>query len=165
LITVRPATTADLPSLGRMGAALARLHHEWDPQRFLLPEGPARVEEGYRSWLGGELENRRAVVLVAEQDGGVVGYAYGRLEDRDWNALLDAHGGFHDIWVEEVAREHGAGRALVGGMVAALTSLGAPRVVLQASTRNPSAQRLFASLGFRPTMVEMTREAEASPRR
>jgi ribosomal protein S18 acetylase RimI-like enzyme len=159
MITIRPAATADLPALGRMGALLARLHHEWDPQRFMLPEGPARVEEGYRSWLGRELANRQAVVLVAEREVAVVGYSYGRLEERDWNALLDAHGGFHDVWVEEVDRGSGAGRALAEGMVAALVALGAPRVVLKTSTKNGAAQRLFASLGFRPTMLEMTREA------
>jgi RimJ/RimL family protein N-acetyltransferase len=159
MITVRSATAADLPALGRMGAALARLHHEWDPLRFMLPDGPARVEEGYRSWLARELANRQSVVLLAEREGAVVGYAYGRLEERDWNALLDAHGGFHDVWVEEVARKGGAGRALAEGMLTALAALGAPRVVLKTSTKNEAAQRLFASLGFRPTMLEMTREA------
>jgi len=29
-----------------------------------------------------------------------------------------------------------------------------------AAWRNDAAQRLFARLGFRPTMLEMTREAE-----
>jgi RimJ/RimL family protein N-acetyltransferase len=36
--------------------------------------------------------------------------------------------------------------------------MGAPRVVLMAAWRNESARALFARLGFRPTMVEMTRE-------
>jgi hypothetical protein len=30
--------------------------------------------------------------------------------------------------------------------------------VLSAAAKNESARRLFASLGFRPTMIEMTRE-------
>lgn len=152
---VRAATSADRNALGRMGAALARLHHRWDPPRFMLPEG---IEEGYRAWLGREAKNPKAVVLVAEQEGAVVGYAYGRLEERNWNALLDVHGGFHDLWVEKGAREGGAGRALAEAMIAALEALGAPRVVLGVSPHNQPAQRLFAAIGFRPTMLEMTRE-------
>jgi ribosomal protein S18 acetylase RimI-like enzyme len=44
---------------------------------------------------------------------------------------------------------------------AALTWLrerGAPRVVLSTAAQNETAQRLFEKLGFRRTMIEMTRE-------
>jgi ribosomal protein S18 acetylase RimI-like enzyme len=160
MITVRAARDADTPVLGRMGAALARLHHAWDRQRFMLPDD---IEEGYRWWLGRELANPDAIVLVAERDGAVVGYAYGRLEERDWNALLDACGGFHDLWVDEPARRTGAGRALAEALVQRFDALGAPRVVLKTATKNEAAQRLFASLGWRPTMLEMTREGSGRP--
>jgi hypothetical protein len=36
---------------------------------------------------------------------------------------------------------------------------GAPRIVLHTAASNADAQALFARLGFRRTMVEMTREA------
>jgi ribosomal protein S18 acetylase RimI-like enzyme len=153
---VRRATEVDLSALGRMGGALARLHHAWDPPRFMLPD---EIERGYRWWLGRELTNPDAVVLVGEVDASVVGYCYGRLEERDWNALLDAHGALHDLWVDDSARKHGLGRRLVEAMIEALTAQGAPRIVLTTSTKNEVAQRLFASLGWRPTMVEMTRES------
>ena len=155
--TVRPATRADLPVLGRMGAALARQHHAYDPQRFMLPDD---VESGYRGWFGRELAQDDAVVLVAQAPDGatLAGYAYGRIEERDWNALLDRCGGFHDLWVEEAQRAHGVGGLLAEEMVRRLAALGAPRVVLMSAARNTAAQRLFARLGWRPTMVEMTRE-------
>ena len=88
-----------------------------------------------------------------------VGYAYGRLEERDWNNLLDACGGFHDLWVDEAARSAGAGRALTEALVRRLVELGAPRIVLKTAAKNEHAQRLFQRLGWRPTMIEMTREA------
>jgi ribosomal protein S18 acetylase RimI-like enzyme len=87
-----------------------------------------------------------------------VGYAYGRLEERDWNALLDVHGGFHDLWVDEHARGGGAGRALAQALLERLSALGAPRIVLKTAAKNEAAQRLFAALGWRPTMLEMCRE-------
>jgi len=142
--------------MARMGAALAALHHGFDPERFMLPP---EIEAGYRSWFARELRNRSAVLQVAESEGTVVGYAYGRLDGRDWNALLDAHGGFHDLWVDPAARRTGAGTLLAQAMMQRLTELGAPRVVLMAAARNESARALFESLGWRATMVEMTRES------
>lgn len=156
-VTVRPARPEDAPALGRMGAALARQHHDFDPARFMLPED---VESGYRWWLRRESKAAEAVVLVAELEGAVVGYAYGRAEERDWNALRDACGVVHDVWVEESARGSGVGTLLLEEMVQRLKALGVPRVVLMTASRNEAAQRLFARLGWRPTMVEMTREVE-----
>ena len=108
--------------------------------------------------LGKELSNADAILLVGVIDGAVAGYAYGRLEERDWNALLDAHGGFHDLWVEDRARRSGLGRGLATAMIEAMNARGVPRVVLKTSTKNAAAQALFTSLGWRPTMLEMTRE-------
>ena len=155
-VTLRPATPSDEPALGRMGAALAQQHHAFDSARFMLPED---VESGYRWWLGREAKKADAVVLVAELDGEVVGYAYGRVEAVDWNALLDRCGAFHDLWVEEKARGTGVGALLAEALMQRLTALGVPRVVLHTAAKNANAQRLFAKLGWRPTMVEMTREA------
>ena len=90
------------------------------------------------------------------QDGRVVGYSYGTLEERDWNALLDRHGAIHDIYVSDAARQRGTGRRLLDAMLKELAALGAPRFVLSTMVSNIAAQRLFASAGFRPTMLEMT---------
>jgi ribosomal protein S18 acetylase RimI-like enzyme len=157
-LVVRPAVSADGEALGRMGAALARLHHDYDPPRFMLPDG---IEAGYRDWLVRELANQKAVVLVAEQAAQLAGYAYGRLEGKDWNRLLDRHGELVDLWVEPGARGAGVGARLGEAAIAELAARGAPRVVLNSAAPNLAAQRLFARLGFRPTMVEMTREVDA----
>jgi RimJ/RimL family protein N-acetyltransferase len=165
-VEVRPARRADLPALARFGASLARAHHAWDERRFFLPEEP--VEEGYAWWLGKELANPRAVILVAVRGPGggrAVGYAYGRIEPRDWNRLLDRCGMAVDLWLEPEARRAGAGRLLVERLVDELGRLGAPRVVLEVAAANRRAQRVFARLGFRRTMLEMTREVAEPGRR
>jgi ribosomal protein S18 acetylase RimI-like enzyme len=161
---IREATARDLPALARLGAKLAREHHAMDPERFFAPEEP--LEEGYAWWLGKERASRKAVVLAGALRGRIVGYAYGRLEPRDWNTLRDRCGVGVDLWVEPRARRAGVGTALVEALVAALAARGAPRVVLNVAARNPRAARLFGALGFRETMVELTREVEApAPRR
>lgn len=155
---VRRATRADLPSLGRLGALLVAAHHELDPRRFIAPtpETPA----GYAGFLGAQLERPNVAVLVAEADGEVIGYAYAAVEGHDYMALRGPAGVLHDIIVDPAHRGRGAGRQLLDAALAFLGSRGAPRVVLSTAVANEAAQRLFASIGFRRTMIEMTREMD-----
>jgi RimJ/RimL family protein N-acetyltransferase len=159
-IVVREAEKDDLPALARLGAGLSRMHHRLDPRRFfVVPD----METGYAWWLGKERRNPAAVVLAAVRRGRggverVVGYAYGRLEPRDWNSLRDACGVGVDLVVVPGVRGRGVGRALVEALCQALAARGAPRVVIEVAARNPRAQAVFARLGFRPTLLELTRE-------
>jgi ribosomal protein S18 acetylase RimI-like enzyme len=153
-MNVRRADKRDLPAVARLAGQLVRMHHAADPARFLLVD---RVEEGYEHWPSGELERAAAVLLVACRGAHIIGYAYGTLEPRDWNLLLDAHGAVHDVIVAEDARRGGAGRRLIDALVTALDQLGARRIVLSTLVTNEPAQQLFRACGFRPTMLEMTR--------
>jgi len=155
---IRPASAADLPALGRLGALLVRVHHDFDQARFLA--ATAVTERGYASFLGTQLEQPSVVVLVAERAGEVVGYAYGRVEGSDYVALRGPAGVLHDLVVDPAHRGQEVGRRLLDATLAALAVRGAPRVVLSTAERNEPAQRLFASAGFRRTMVEMTRELD-----
>ena len=60
--------------------------------------------------------------------------------------------------MHESARGTGAGRLLAEALVRRFSELGVPRVILMSATKNEGAQKFFARLGWRPTMVEMTRE-------
>jgi ribosomal protein S18 acetylase RimI-like enzyme len=140
-----------------MAGGLVRLHHQFDGDRFFVPDD---VENGYRWWFTKQLKRDDVVLAVAEVDGAVAGYVYSTLEERDWNLLLDAHGAIHDVFVDPAFRRHGAAKALMRFAIAALEALGAPRVVLSSAFPNREAQALFRSLGFRETMVEMTRTAQ-----
>jgi len=160
-ITVRAARREDLPAASKLAAELVRLHHAYDPQRFMISE---RLEEGYERFLRTQVDRDDVVLLVAVLLQGdvqtIVGYVLGSLEERDWSDLRDACGKIHDVYVDERVRLRGVASHLVEAAVAGLAAMGAPRVVLMAAWRNDAAQRLFARLGFRPTMLEMTREAE-----
>lgn len=158
-LILRPARRDELPAVARLAAKLVHLHHALDERRFFVAD---KIEEGYAWWFGREIDRADVVLLVAVRADVIVGYAYGRLEERDWNQLLDACGALHDLWVEEAERRHGVAAALVEATVAALVAKGAPRVVLHAAAGNAAARALFARLGFRQTMVEMTREADGS---
>ncbi|MBB6219386.1 GNAT family N-acetyltransferase [Rhizobium leguminosarum] len=140
--------------LGRYGADLMQLHQDWDRLRFISP-GP-RTPAMYSSYLRGQLGKPDVIVLAAEVDGVVAGYIYAGLEGPDYMALRGPAGVIHDIFVDKTRRRQGIGRALLGAGVEALSKLGATQVVLSTAHQNADGQRLFALMGFTPTMVEMT---------
>jgi ribosomal protein S18 acetylase RimI-like enzyme len=155
---VRRATSADLLEIGHLGALLVKEHYDFDPQRFLAAR--PGTPEGYASFISTQLEEPDKAVIVADDKGDVIGYAYAAVEGYDYMALRGPAGVLHDIIVDPEHRGRGVGRLLLGAALEFFRSRGVPRVVLSTAERNEAAQRLFASMGFRQTMVEMTRELD-----
>ena len=154
--SVRRATRDDLPHIGRLGALLVATHHEFDSRRFLAPTG--RTKDAYASYLGTQLDAPGAAVFVAEDDGQVIGYAYVAVESYDYMALRGPAGVLHDLIVDPEHRRGGVGRELLGAALEFVLMRGLNQIVLGTAQRNETAQRFFASVGFRPTMIEMTRD-------
>ncbi|KSV78154.1 GNAT family N-acetyltransferase [Ensifer sp. ENS07] len=157
-ITIRAARDEDVPVLGKYGADLMALHHQWDPERF-IPTGTG-TEASYARWLRSQLEKSDVVVLAAEHDEMIVGYAYASVEGYDYMALRGPAGVIHDLFVEPERRSQGIGRMLLDAAIAALRAQGAKQLVLSTAHGNEAAQRLFATAGFRPTMIEMTLDGQ-----
>ena len=157
-VVIRKAAAGDLPAVGRLGAALLCAHYEFDPQRFM--EGGPDAEDGYAWFLGTQLDRPGSLVLVAEDSGEVVGYLYAGIEPRNWKELREEAGFVHDILVDEDSRGAGIARQLMDAAMAWFRERGMPRAILWTAARNTQAHRLFERLGFRSTMIEMTRELD-----
>jgi ribosomal protein S18 acetylase RimI-like enzyme len=86
------------------------------------------------------------------------------MEGYDYKSLRGPAGLLHDIFVDPDHRGGGVGRLLLDETLSMLRARGARQIVLATAERNEAAQRLFARMGFRRTMIEMTRELdEVSP--
>jgi ribosomal protein S18 acetylase RimI-like enzyme len=156
--SIRKATPKDLPAIGRLGALLVRTHYDFDPKRFIAPSPD--TEDRYGWFLGTQLKKPSIIILVADRDGKVIGYTYSGVEGNDYMALRGPAGVVYDIVVDPDHRKQGVGRLLLDATLEALKAQGAPRAVLSTAERNTDAQRLFERAGFRPTMIEMTRELD-----
>jgi ribosomal protein S18 acetylase RimI-like enzyme len=135
-----------------------KTHYAFDKRRFMAPG--ANPAEGYSWFLGSQLHEKDVIVLVAERGGVVVGYVYAGLEPRSWKELREPAGFIHDVAVEESSRRTGVATALIEAAIQWLRAQGTPRVLLGAAEQNSAALSLFSRLGFRRTMVEMTRELQ-----
>jgi len=159
MLTIRPATPSDETALGRFGAALMRQHHASDPRRFILTDRP---EAGYGRFLASQLADPECLVLVAEQSDEIVGYVFAGIEPISWRDLRGPCGFIHDVYVDERVRHQGTGQDLLRAAIVWVRSKGMSQVVLWSKAGNDAAQHLFAKLGFRQTMIEMTLDREAS---
>jgi len=156
LTYIRPAAAEDAAALGRLGAMLVEEHYRFDPLRFLEPAPD--LSERYGEFLVSRHAQPGNVVLVAERDGAIAGYAFGAKEGFDYMSLRGPAGVIYDLLVDPDYRRQGVGAALMAAMLDALKALGVPRALLFTADKNRVAQGMFKRIGFRRTMIEMTRE-------
>src|SRR6185436_4779295 len=116
-LIVRPATVADLKTLGGLGALLVQEHHDFDDRRFLAAK--ARTPDDYASFLGSQLDDPDVVIFVAER-ASVIGYAYAALEGYDYMSLRGPAAVLHDLIVHPDHRDRGVGGALLSAMISHL---------------------------------------------
>jgi L-amino acid N-acyltransferase YncA len=131
--TTRPARAED-------AAAIAAIHNQGIEERIATFETePRRPEEIARRIEAGEL------LLVAERDGGVVGFA--SVSPYSTRAVY-AGVGEASVYVDRAARGAGAGAVLVESMAAAAAERGLHKVVGRLFTDNAASVALFRSHGF-----------------
>jgi ribosomal protein S18 acetylase RimI-like enzyme len=161
-MNIRPATEADVPELLPMVDKLAALHESWDPAKYPYVSG---VGEMYRSWLVERVRDaKRSVLLVAERDRlmqdvpFLAGFLVGTIEREIPIYRLSEFGFIHDIWVEEDYRNEGIGRQMTMLAIEKFRALGVRQIRLDTAAANEIARTMFASVGFRISVMEMLME-------
>lgn len=148
---VRRATKEDARIIAEYAMKLVDQHVGYDPVRFAR----TATREGAECFYGGQTDVADAVVLVAEIEGTVVGFAYIGYEEKNYADLATAAARLHDIYVDETARHSGAGRELIKGSVKVAKEFGAAKLLLSVAAKNTAAKEFFEQAGFVTTMHEM----------
>lgn len=152
---VRQATPEDVPALVALFQELDRMQSDW---RVFTPRPGFydQVGDKYRE----SIENENAVVLVAEDEGEVVGMAYGevgapsRFSDE---RALELSG----VVVRSGFRGRGVGRELVHEAVRFAGERGVEWIELKTFAPNQGAMAFWDSLGFTPRVVQLTQSTDA----
>jgi ribosomal-protein-alanine N-acetyltransferase len=120
---IRAASSADLGAVAAIEAAA--FPDPWSPAAF-------------RAYLDD-------LFLVAEADGGVIGYLIA------WSAGPDAE--ILNLAITSAARRRGTGRALLHEALTLLAADGVSSVYLEVRRSNAAARALYTSAGFREAAV------------
>ncbi|HJT18385.1 MAG TPA: GNAT family N-acetyltransferase [Thermoanaerobaculia bacterium] len=156
MATIRKAEPRDMAAVGRLGAMLIQTHYAFDTKRFLAPMPGA--ERGYAAYLTSLLDSKDDCIFVADREGEIVGYVWADLEPMSWKELRGPAGFVQDLLVVDAARRRGIATELLNAAMDWLREHGAPRIMLWTAAPNDAARALFRRVGFRETMIEMTRE-------
>ena len=147
---VRRATTQDVPALVALFEELEKMQRDW---RVFTPR-PGFADEVTRKYRQA-FDRPNLVVLVAEDQGEIVGMAHG--EARTPSRFSDERAlHLSGVVVRSDFRGRGVGRALVAEAARFAAEGGVPWLTLNTFAPNQGSTDFWESLGFRPRVVEMT---------
>jgi GNAT superfamily N-acetyltransferase len=111
---VRPATAADIPVLRRLYDEFHAFHVRGVPERLLLPVEP-QDDAKFVELIVEVLADERAMLLVAESDGQIVGLAEMYVRDDEASPYKPGqrYGHVQSLAVTEASRRHGIGVLLL----------------------------------------------------
>ena len=124
--------------------AICRIYNQGIRDRVATLETDERTPEERTQWLGAR--GPRHPVLVAEADGGVVGWASLNVFNarRAYDHVADL-----SLYVEREWRGRGVGRRLLDALVTRAIELGYHKLVLAAFPWNAAGMRAYERAGFR----------------
>jgi L-amino acid N-acyltransferase YncA len=141
-VHVRPAVPDDVATIAEVHVGTWQAAYRGVlPAAFLDALGPERSRGAWARAV------QRPGVLVAEQDGAVVGFVH-TVPSRDDDADPAVVGEVTSIYVRPGAWGTGAGRALMAAAVDALRGAGFREATLWVLAENPRARRFYAAAGW-----------------
>lgn len=148
-LKIRSATISDMNELFRLRLSLQHHVEASNPWIWrITDEGKNRLRQNFEQMVT-EGDGR---MVVAEGEGGLVGFAYGEVAHRE-DYLPRSVGLLSIIYVEENHRMKGVGSLLVGELCRFFRSENVEDVTLRYALGNREAKGFWSGLGFESIML------------
>ena len=141
---VRPAAGADLDSL---------IGYEIEIARISFGDEAVIDPELHRKRITGSLGKPDEVTLVAERDGGVVGWVW--LSGRTNSLTGDRYGNLRSLATSDVPGRGAVAELLLDAALSAARDRGVSEVVGKVHMRNVNMRAVYAKLGFAAEHLSM----------
>jgi len=145
-IILRDAQLHDAPAIGKLWRRLMDHHMKLD-EYFEYSEEGAQM---FAAFLAVNLKSDMSKVLVALDEGNIIGYCMGIETKRPPVFRKRSIIEITDMFVLESYRGRGTGRRLASLMLEWARNRETDGIEVRASTRNPDAVRFWNSMGARP---------------
>jgi GNAT superfamily N-acetyltransferase len=156
-MTTRVANAGDFPAVFPMLRQLRLRLQQLDPALYQLHPD---AERRFLRWVGEVGEDPRATLLVAEEQGRIVGFVYATVERDLPIYLLEEFAVIREWWVEPPFRGRGIGRALIDLAVAELAAVGVVQVRVRTAAGDADVRALLGRCGFRFGTCEMVKDLQ-----
>ncbi|MBO4265983.1 MAG: GNAT family N-acetyltransferase [Lachnospiraceae bacterium] len=151
-MNIRRATESDIPAVLKMLSQVLELHADIRPDIF-IPNTTKYSAEDLSAMF---LDDSRPV-YVAEDDGGVCGYAFCQLQDPPFTSTMIPHKIMYldDLCVDESARGKHVGSALFEHVKSEAKRLGCYEVTLNVWEGNDKAINFYRFMGMKTKETQM----------
>ncbi len=150
---IRLADEGDAEVIGELWAEMAGYHAQLDAATF---RPAANGAELYARRICDRLQDSAARVLVAEQDGAVVGYVCGMIAEMTTEMFLPMRCGFlADVYVAPAYRRRGLGRRLVERLCLWFRDQDVAHFEWQVSAKNRAGLEFWEAIGGETTILRM----------
>jgi ribosomal protein S18 acetylase RimI-like enzyme len=153
MVEFRKATEKDLQSLVELNVRLKRLNEEFDP----LLRVRADIAEKSREYFGEALRSPNSLVVVAEDNGKVVGFIKADIRERTFYEPR-MEGNIVEFYLLPEYRRRGVGANLLDYTVKLLKEK-AEIITAEFPTLNEIAVEFYTKLGFRGIISVYARES------
>lgn len=138
--TIRPARHTDLP-------AIVDLYNHFIRETVVTFDVTPYTVETRRPWFGQFAETGPHRLLVAEEDGRLLGYvaSFPHLPKAAYERTAET-----SIYLAPDAGGRGLGRALYGALFEALAETALHRLLAGVTLPNPASEKLHVAMGFEP---------------
>ena len=143
-MVIRKAKLQDIEQITKYGIILLKQHSDLDP--YFAPI--ETVDKVYRKFLEGCLNSENKLLLVAENNGKLMGYAAGEIQTRSPIFRISENGYINDVFVEEEFRELGIARKFLTELKNWFESKNIKHIELSILANNVIAKKTWATFGF-----------------
>jgi ribosomal protein S18 acetylase RimI-like enzyme len=153
-LRIRKAAAGDLDAIGVLWQEFMDFHRQRDPHFARSADGHERFKE----FIGGQVTADTSCVLVAIQDGTVVGYCLAALakyppvfEHRDYGTVFD-------LAVTSRCRRTGIGEQLYRAIEAWFVEHNVHRIEIRVAVSNEVSTAFWRKMGFSPFVMTVFRK-------
>jgi GNAT superfamily N-acetyltransferase len=156
-MTTRVANTGDFEAVFPMLRQHRLRQQQLDPA--LYREHPD-AERRFLRWAGKVGEDPRSTLLVAEDEGRLIGFVYAVVERDLPIYLCEEFAVVREWWVQPPFRRRGVGRALIDLAIAELKAVGVEQLRVRTAADDAGARSLLGHCGFRAGTCEMVKDLQ-----
>ncbi|MCG3109921.1 Mycothiol acetyltransferase [Metallosphaera sp. J1] len=150
---IRKAEPRDVEVIADMFERMYALNSEFDPLLQVHDE----IEERLKKSLSEDLRSEDSLVVVAEEDGKVIGAVRVRLERREYY-VPEKMAVIEEIYVMPGYRREGVGERLVDFVISELSRKGAKSIMARFPAKNIIAVSFYKKRGFREIHYEFIKK-------
>ncbi len=143
-MNIRKAKVKEVPKLAKLGVELIKYHHELDP--FFAPS--KNIESSYKTYFKKCVYSPKSLLLVAEEEGKIVGYALGTITSRPPVFKERKIGYIDDMFVVKEYRRSGVGKEFLNELFKWFKNKKAKHTEITVHTKNFIGRKAWENFGF-----------------